>query len=202
MTGARRDGLARREAILDAALECFVARGVLATGIEDVRRAAGASPSSIYHLFEGMPGIVAALLERTFARLFGQIARRVARAKTAEATVRALVAAHLDWVLANPDEARVMYQAMTLELAKDHAAALAARKAELLAPVVVHAARFIAAGELPRWSPLVLDVVLLGASHEACRRWLGGAEIDPRWMRRTLPGLAWASIEGRVRRAR
>jgi len=126
VTGARRDGLARREAILDAALECFVARGVLATGIEDVRRAAGASPSSIYHLFEGMPGIVAALLERTFARLFGQIARRVARAKTAEATVRALVAAHLDWVLANPDEARVMYQAMTLELAKDHAASAAA----------------------------------------------------------------------------
>ena len=40
---ARRDGLERRETILDAALACFSRRGVLGTGIEDVRAAAKAS---------------------------------------------------------------------------------------------------------------------------------------------------------------
>ncbi|HVG59095.1 MAG TPA: TetR family transcriptional regulator, partial [Hyalangium sp.] len=42
MGPARRDGMKRRDALLDAALRCFVKRGVLGTGIEEIRRAAGA----------------------------------------------------------------------------------------------------------------------------------------------------------------
>ncbi len=194
MRPARRDGEQRREALLDAALQCFVRQGVLQTGIEDIRKAAGASPSSVYHLFDGLPGITLALLVRTFERLFGQLSARVLAAETAEATVTALVDGHLEWVLSHRDEARFMYQAMALELAKDSAATLAARKAELLAPVVAHLRPFILAGELPRWSPLVFDVVLLGPSHEACRRYLAGAELDPAWMRAQLPRLAWRSV--------
>ena len=38
------------------------------------------------------------------------------------------------------------------------------------------------------------DVVVLGTTHEACRRFLGGAPIDAAWMVATLPRLAWASL--------
>lgn len=55
-------------------------------------------------------------------------------------------------------------------------------------------AHFIERGELPRWPPVLLDVVVLGVSHEACRRYLGGAAIEPEWMLRTLPRLAWRSL--------
>jgi hypothetical protein len=75
--------------------------------------------------------------------------------------------------------------------------ALQARKAELHTPLVTHLARFVRSGELPRWSPLALDVVLLGPSHEALRRFLGGAALDPRWMRSHLPKLAWQSVARR-----
>ena len=78
--------------------------------------------------------------------------------------------------------------------------ALQARKAEMLAAIVRHLAPFVDARELPRWSPLQLDVVLLGPSHEACRRWLAGAPIDPAWMRSTLPRVAWRSVAPPVRR--
>ena len=37
MAVARQSGVARREALLDAALRCFEQRGLLRTGIEDVR---------------------------------------------------------------------------------------------------------------------------------------------------------------------
>jgi hypothetical protein len=57
--------------------------------------------------------------------------------------------------------------------------------------------RFIAEGKLPPWPPLLLDVVLLGPSHEACRRFLAGAPLDPEWMRTTLPSLAWQSVKPR-----
>jgi AcrR family transcriptional regulator len=190
----RSDGARRREAILDAALACFAKRGVAATGIEDIRLKAKASPSSVYHHFGGLDGVVLALLERTFARLFSTLAERVTCTRTARAAVLALVEAHLDWVLENPVEARVMYQAMSLELGGKVTGPLAKKKAELLAPVVAHLLAFVEKGALPRWSPLHFDVVILGVAHEACRRHLAGAPIEAIWMRETLPALAWEAV--------
>jgi AcrR family transcriptional regulator len=202
MEPARRDGLKRRDALLDAALRCFVRRGVLGTGIEEIRREAGASPSSVYHLFEGLPGLILALLTRTFERLFTHLAERVGPTTRAEQAVVALVDGHLEWILSHPDEGRFMYQATAIEFGADAKGiqALLARKAELLAPVVLHMSRFIAEGKLPAWSPLVFDVVVLGPSHEACRRFLAGAELDPKWMRATLPQLAWQTVRPRRQR--
>lgn len=199
MEPARRDGLKRRDALLDAALRCFVRRGVLGTGIEEIRREAGASPSSVYHLFEGLPGLILALLTRTFEGLFAHLAERVTPTTRAEQAVMALVDGHLEWILSHPDEGRFMYQATAIEFGADAKGiqGLQARKAELLTPVVVHLSRFIAEGKLPAWSPLVFDVVVLGPSHEACRRFLAGAELDPKWMRATLPGLAWQTVRPR-----
>lgn len=108
--------------------------------------------------------------------------------------MEALVCGHLDWVFAHRDEARVMYQALAVELDPEIAERLQAHKALALAPVVKHFTRFIDSGELPRWPPLLFDVVLLGPSHEACRRLLGGAPLDPAWMKRMLPRLAWRCI--------
>ncbi|MCY1080189.1 TetR/AcrR family transcriptional regulator [Archangium lansingense] len=197
MEPARRDGQKRREALLDAALRCFAERGVLGTGIEEIRRAAGASPSSVYHLFDGLSGLTLALLTRTFERLFTHLAGRVLPTATAEAAVVALVDGHLEWILSHQDEGRFMYQAMALELGADTMDSLQARKAELLTPIVVHLSRFIDQGTLPQWSPLVFDVVLLGPSHESCRRFLAGAPLEPSWMRETLPRLAWQSVKPR-----
>jgi AcrR family transcriptional regulator len=190
----------RRDALLDAALRCFVKRGGLGTGIEEIRRAAGASPSSVYHLFDGLPDITLALLTRTFERLFAHLAARVTPTATAEEAVVALVEGHLEWILGHPDEGRFMYQATALEFEAQAAEALQARKAELLAPGVLHMGRFIAQGKLPPWPPLLFDVVLLGPSHEACRRFLAGAPLDPEWMRATLPSLAWQSVKLRQQR--
>ncbi|MDB4967967.1 MAG: TetR family transcriptional regulator [Myxococcales bacterium] len=194
MRPARRDGIQRYDALLDTALACFSARGLLHTGIEDVRRAAGASPSSVYNLFDGLPDLMGALLERIFERLFAHLVARVTRARSARLAVLALVDGHLSWILRHRDEGRFMYQAMSLGLEAAAMEALQARKAELLTPLVAHFARFVERGELPRWPALALDVVLLGPSHEALRRFLGGAALDPRWMRAQLPRLAWQTV--------
>lgn len=196
----RLDGERRRDEILDAALHCFSARGVLGVGIEDIRRRAGASPSSVYNLFADLDGIMLALLIRVFDRLLAAIAARVSRTRTAGGAVRALVDAHLEWIADHPAEGRFMYQAMTLEGASLPARArqqLAAAKAVGLQPIVAHLARFVARGELPAWPAPLLDVVLLGPAHEALRRWLaGGSEFDPTQLRRLLPALAWDSLQG------
>lgn len=180
--------------MLDAALATFAEHGVVGARLDDIRRRAKASPSSIYHLFGGLEEVTIALLERTFERLFAHLTACVLPTRTAKGAVTSLVKAHLAWVLDNRAEARVMYQAMSVEASAAGAARLAARKAEMLGPLVAHFARFMDAGTLPRLSPPVLDVVVLGTTHEACRRFLGGAPLDPAWMRATLPRLAWASL--------
>lgn len=190
MTATRRDGIRRRDALLDAALRSFTERGVLATGIEDIRKAAGASPSSVYHLFGGLAGIVEALLIRTFERLLAHMVTRLTAAGTAEAAVRALVDGHLEWVIAHPDEARFMYQAMAVELAGDSRTAVRTAKDGLKRPLFDQLARF----DLPVWPPLSLEFVLLGPTHEACRRYFAGDDVDLGWMRTHLPQLAWRSV--------
>lgn len=194
----RRDGERRRDELLDAAQRCFARRGVLGVGIEDIRREAGASPSSVYNLFADIDAIMLALLVRVFDALFAHIVARVCRTRTAEGAVRALVDAHVEWIAEHPVEGRFMYQAMTLEgagLREDDRERLVAAKAAALRPILAHVQRFIARGELPAWPPALLDVVVLGVAHEALRRWLAGAtDIDPAKLRKLLPTLAWKSI--------
>lgn len=194
MKPARRDGAERRESILDAALGVFTEKGVFAAGIEDIRKAAGASPSSLYHQFGGIEDVVLALLERVFDRLFAHLGERVTRSRTAKGAVTALVDGHLEWIAAHPDEGRFLYQAMSVPLPPERASALAARKAASLASVVLVIERHVAAGALPPFPVPIFDIVLLGPAHEACRRWLAGAPLDMAWLRRTLPELAYRSV--------
>jgi AcrR family transcriptional regulator len=190
----RRDGIRRRDELLDAALTCFSERGLLGTRIEDVRREAGASPSSVYNLFDGLASLTVALLARTFERLFAHVADRVLSEDRPDAAVRALVDGHLEWVLGHQDEARFMYGAMALELAHAEREELAELKAELAVPVMEHLASLAGEGALPTWPASTLEFIVLGPAHEASRRYLAGAPADLAGLRGLLPDVAWKSV--------
>ena len=194
MAVERQNGAARREALLDAALRCFEERGLMRTGIEDIRKAAGASPSSVYHLFKDLPALVAALLQRTFERRQGFVAPRVLATRTARTAVKALIEAYLSWVFENEAEARFMYQAIALELDGEHRGTLRALKMQLKEEMVAHLTG-LGVFEATRPPELTLDVVLLGPVHQACRMYLSSpGSVDPKWMRATLPELAWRGV--------
>ncbi len=65
----RLTGDERRESILEAALGCFLEKGYIATTINDIREASGATTGSIYHFFDGKGALALALLEDAVARL-------------------------------------------------------------------------------------------------------------------------------------
>ncbi|MGH8793122.1 MAG: TetR/AcrR family transcriptional regulator [Stackebrandtia sp.] len=71
----------RREQLLDAALEVFVARGIDRATMKDVAEAAGAAPGLLYHYFDGKDALVATLLkERSFLpKLRSQLSGAVER---------------------------------------------------------------------------------------------------------------------------
>jgi AcrR family transcriptional regulator len=190
----RRDGIRRRDELLDAALTCFSARGLLGTRIEDIRRAAGASPSSVYNLFDGLPSLTVALLARTFERLFAHVTSRALAQDRPDGAVRALVDGHLEWVLGHEDEARFMYGAMALELAQAQREELAELKAKLAVPVTEHLVSLADEGALPAWPASTLEFIVLGPAHEACRRYLAGAPVDLAGLRELLPDVASESV--------
>jgi AcrR family transcriptional regulator len=190
----RRDGIRRRDELLDAALTCFTERGLLGMRIEDIRRAAGASPSSVYNLFNGLPALAVALLARTFERLFAHVTSRARAQDRPDAVIRALVDGHLEWVLGHEDEARFMYAATALELTTAQRDELAELKAELAVPVMEHLTSLAGEAALPAWPVSTLEFIVLGPAHDACRRYLAGTPVDLAGLRRLLPDVAWQSV--------
>lgn len=193
MVVSRKNGARRRDEILDAALDCFVDKGVLATGIEDIRKAAQASPSSIYHQFDGIADIIVALVDRIAATQYSQLAAAVAAASSFEQAVRGLVEALLAWTFAHEKEARFIYQAFAGELGPERKR-LEAAKYRHAAALEAALRPWLEGSPFATWSYLQFSVVLLGAAHQACRVYLTGQEIDRAWMTEMLPALAVASL--------
>lgn len=186
----------RRDEILDAALACFVGQGVLAVGIEEIRKQAGASPSSLYHQFSGITDIVVALVARTAGQQYAALAAAAAGARSAEEAIRGVVEAQLAWTFAHPREARFMYQAFAAELAGQDRKRIEAVKREHRAALEEALAPWLAGTELASRSSSELAVLLLGATHQACRLYLAGGELDAAWMKTTLPELTWRGVAG------
>lgn len=93
----------RRRDILDAALACFVDKGLVATTIEEIRLAAGASIGSLYHHFDSKDDLATALyVEGLRDYQEGAVAELHAH-PGAEEGVKAAVVYHLRWVMCHHD---------------------------------------------------------------------------------------------------
>lgn len=200
----RKDGARSRAALVRAGIVCVAKRGVVAVKVKDVVDAARASPSSFYHFYSDLPALFADVLIDIFARLFAALREAVDAAVADSAVddagaarvVRAIVSAHVDWVLAHRSDAFTMYQLTAVELAPAHAARVVAAKAPLYAPLASAIAPFMAAGLVPPWSVLEFDVLVMGPAHEALRRALSGAPLDESFLRATLPDAAVRITQG------
>jgi AcrR family transcriptional regulator len=97
-------GALAAERILDAAGDLFVERGVAATGMGDVARAAGCSRATLYRYFENRDELRAAYVHRAARRIGAAVAAEVASAgltAPGERLVAAVLAA-LDRVRRDP----------------------------------------------------------------------------------------------------
>ena len=72
-TKKQQQGEQSRELILDATERLMATRGYAATSINDIRKACGLPPSSIYWHFGSKEGVLAAVMERGADRFFATI---------------------------------------------------------------------------------------------------------------------------------
>jgi AcrR family transcriptional regulator len=182
----------RRDAILDAALRCFVHRGYSATTIEDLRRASGASIGSLYHHFGGKDRIAAALYVRGLAGYQAAFLEVLESHDDAREGVEAIVRHHLRWVGEHPDLARFLMAVRETEVLTAAAPELRRRNRAFFDAVGEWLARH---PELPDFPPDLLEPLLLGPAQEFARHWLAGrATTSPARAEAVLAAAAWHAL--------
>jgi AcrR family transcriptional regulator len=185
----------RRSQILNAALDCFLRQGVEATTIDQIRQASGASHGSIYHHFGSKEAIALAVYAEVIQDYHALVLGRLRQQATAQAGIRAIVAAHLQWQQSNRD--RSLY--LTRTEISDVTGAAADSIAEILQAFfrAVHEwlQPFIEKGEIIRVAPSLYVPLILGPAASFSRHWLSRRlDLDMTEVTDILAETAWKSV--------
>ena len=185
----------RREAILAAALDAFLKKGVAAATIDDVRARSGASVGSIYHHFGGKEGLAAALYVEAMRSYQQGVLAELDRDRSARAAVHALVRHHLRWIADHPDLARYLFTQREPEVLLASQAPLRELNRELFARVRGWIDEQARTGAIRRLPFDVFHAVVLGPAQEFARHWLAGrAETSLAAAERSLAAAAWNAV--------
>jgi AcrR family transcriptional regulator len=168
---------ARRQAILEAALKSFSAKGFNETTMEDIRHLSGASTGSIYHHFENKEMLALTLYiegrNDWSNALFASIA-----GKHPQEGIKDLVRAYLGWFEQHPDLGQYVIQAGSTEYLGAYIKVLR-QKTLTAVPAETFPqqfydwlAPFINDGTIIRLPQQVYIPLVIGPSREFVRRWL------------------------------
>lgn len=194
--GVRTADGSRREAILEAALACFLERGVVGAGIERVCAASGASVGSVYHHFGGKEGLAGAVFVEAMGDYQASFVAALRRhPDDAKAGVHAAVREHLRWCLRRrPDRARFLL--FHGDAARNAGAErLAALNREFFASVLSWWRPHVRYGALRDLDLDLAYALWLGPAQEYCRlRLAGRSTTSPSRAARVLADGAWQAL--------
>lgn len=184
-----------RSRLLAAAAELFAEQGAAAVSMDAVRQRAGVSNGSLYHHFPTRQRLAGELYAEVLADYHRTLLARLQRARSAEAGVKALVGAHIDWVLAAPAKARLLHQLRRSDAPPVDDGARSAANAEAFAVLGRWIDERVAQGELRPlpmrvWHALVFAPVLSLTPH-----WLAAEPPSvPPAVRHALAEGAWRAV--------
>jgi AcrR family transcriptional regulator len=101
--------LSTRDRLLDAATKVFLAQGFTAASMDLVRQEAGVSNGSLYHHFPTKALLADALYAHTLRDFHTALLQPIAGKTSAQAGVKGLMRAYIQWVLQHPDQARLLH---------------------------------------------------------------------------------------------
>jgi AcrR family transcriptional regulator len=189
----RLTGEERRESILEAALACFLEKGYIATTINDIREASGATTGSIYHFFDGKGALAMALLEDAIEGWSGE---SQSASDTAEAVVRAAAGGLVTWGLKNPELFRFTDEIRTLAVNAPEFADVADILAEGQGSVSSAYARFAKARKVKDVPWPVAHALILGPAYDFLRLATAGrARVAAKRAAELISDAAWAAVK-------
>lgn len=185
----------RKQEILQAALYCFLKRGVEATSIDDIRLQCNASVGSIYHHFGNKEGIAAALFLKATEDHSRRLLANLAAAESAEAGIRSIVSNYIDWVSEHPDWARFLFLARHAISRSEHGERLDEARHDHFAEIFRWFDAHLARGALRVLPKEVYPALILGPTQDYCRAWLAGrVKTPPQVYRGLFEEAAWQAV--------
>jgi len=190
----RLTGDQRRESILEAALGCFLEKGYIATTINDIREASGATTGSIYHFFDGKGALAMALLEDAMAGWSGE---SQSSSDTAEAVVKASAGGLVIWGLKNPELFRFTDEIRALSATAPEFAAIADTLAEGQGSLSSSYSKFVKARKVKDVPWPIAHSLILGPAYNFLRlAATGRARVAAKRAAELVADAAWAAVKG------
>jgi AcrR family transcriptional regulator len=187
----------RRQDILDAALSCFVEKGLVATTIEEIRRAAGASIGSLYHHFDSKDDLAASLYVEGLRDYQDAAVAELRIHPEADEGVKAAVVHHLRWVMDHQDLARFIFAMGGLHSPGPYADELHDLNRTFFNECRRWLSGHIRSGEIKKIPSDLYYALWTGPAHELARHLLSGSVKTP-WKQaaKILADAAWAALRG------
>ena len=185
----RLSATARREQILDVALEVFGRAGFHGASMNDVADAAGVTKPVLYQHFDSKRELYRALLEEVGSRLLSAIAKATADAPDGRSQTQRGFQAYFRWVAEDHDEFKLLYGGGTRRDDEFRSAIrhVTAEAADAIAPLI--------AADIDDEHRLTLAHALVGLAEGASRRLVErGENFDPDEIARQVSDLAWAGL--------
>jgi AcrR family transcriptional regulator len=170
-----------RQALLESGLRLFNAQGFDRTTVADLRRAAAVSNGSFFHAFASKEQLAGELLLMALGSYHRAMIAALAGGPGAAEGVRALVVAHLDWVVCHEAEARFLFEQSRADWAGHVREGRQAENAAFSEAIARWREPLAAAGFVRPLPPAVLASQIVGPAQMFCRAWLSGRDgTDPR----------------------
>jgi AcrR family transcriptional regulator len=186
---------ARRQQLLTAAREVFVAQGYHAAAMDDIAERAGVSKPVLYQHFPGKLDLYLALVDTYAEALVEKVREAMAATLDNNARVHNAISAYFDFVDGTGSEEQGAYRlVLESDLRNDPSVRTRVERTGRL--VMEAIADTIAADTgLPRPHAELLSVALSGLSETAARWWLDNHQVIPKAEAvRLLEALAWRGI--------
>jgi AcrR family transcriptional regulator len=186
----------RRDAILNAALDCFLLHGVAGTTIDDLRSASGASVGCIYHHFGSKEQLAAALYVQILASYHDAFLASLKTSRSARGGVEGAVRHHLRWVAARPSHAKYLFHCREPEVVSESNRAARLLNASFYAEAGGWLADHVRNGHIRPLAPELYHALWMGPSLEYTRQWLAGSSRprDQLTGERQLAEAAWNAL--------
>lgn len=166
------------------------------TTLADIRERAGASTGSIYHHFASKDRIAAELYLDGVRQTQDAGLQALLRTRTARTGIAALVAAYIDWVVANPAFASFLFGMRHASFVDEEERTIG----DLNVAIHEQARRWwevrVTAGELPRLDPGMRSALVFGPCRHWAGSWLRGAtSTPPEQAKRQIATAALAALQ-------
>ncbi|MGK5533996.1 TetR/AcrR family transcriptional regulator [Streptomyces sp. URMC 129] len=191
--GTRLPRRARRNQLLGAAQEVFVAQGYHAAAMDDIADRAGVSKPVLYQHFPGKLELYLALLDQHCDALVQAVREALASTSDNKQRIAATMDAYFSYVEHEGGAFRLVFESdLTNEPAvRERVDQVSLDCAKLVCPLIAEDA------DLPEDQSMLLAVSLCGMAQITARHWLRSGQKMPRDIASSLTAsLAWRGIAG------